>query len=198
MSTKSHPRIPFTDEEDILLVKLIQQYGTNDWKKISNHIPNRNSRQCKERWCNFLCPQLNKNPWTDAEDQLLLEKYQVFGPQWKKISTFFDRRSHIAVRNRMAMLKRHMNSSKSKISESSCSSPDIEENQGLNQDQKGFGEILNNFNKVESDPHEQEFSFIPYDPNIDLDQEIETTDFTTYRIQVRCSYPEFVEPILEF
>ena len=196
----THQRVPFSDEEDIMLVKLIQRFGTDDWKKISNNIPHRNARQCKERWNNFLCPKLNKNPWTEAEDALLLEKYKIFGSQWKKISAFFDRRSHIAVRNRMAMLKRHMNSYKAESSESTCSSPDIDTSQEICEPEKTieFVDIVNSFDRAqgENDPA-NEFSFRPYFPTT-FEEEIEMRDFTSYRIQCRCSIPEYFEPYVEF
>ena len=105
---KEHPREPFSPEEDIRLVQLVQFYGIDNWGTISKHMVNRSARQCKDRWINFLSPGLNKNPWTQEEDDILLEKYQEMGSQWKVISKFFKGRTHIAIRNRMLKLKRHM------------------------------------------------------------------------------------------
>ena len=110
MIGKPHPRELFTADEDIKLIKLVQLTGVGKWKLISSYFPNRNSRQCKERWNNFLNPDINKKPWTEEEDKLLFEKYEEFGSQWKVISTFFNQRTHISLRNRMMKLKRHMKS----------------------------------------------------------------------------------------
>lgn len=45
------------------------------WNHIADKIPNRNGKQCRERWCNHLRPDLKKGDWTDAEDEFIL-KYQ--------------------------------------------------------------------------------------------------------------------------
>ena len=51
-------------------------------------------------------PILRTDPWTFEEDQLLVKKYAEFGPQWNKISKFFDKRSDNNVRNRWQLMLR--------------------------------------------------------------------------------------------
>lgn len=37
------------------------------------HTTHRTGKQCRERWLNHLDPSIKKEPWTEEEDQLLLE-----------------------------------------------------------------------------------------------------------------------------
>ena len=100
-------KVKFTPEEDEALLKLVQQFGTKDWIKISTLIGTRNPRQCRERFKNYLNPELRKDQWTKEEDELLEQKFKEFGAKWNKISKFFVHRSDNALRNRWMMIARH-------------------------------------------------------------------------------------------
>lgn len=41
------------------------------WRQVSDAVPSRNDKQCRERFCNVLDPQL-KREWTPQEDAQLL------------------------------------------------------------------------------------------------------------------------------
>lgn len=118
-------RVKFTPEEDETLLKLVQQFGAKDWIKISSLIGTRNPRQCRERFKNYLNPELRKDQWTPEEDKLLEQKFKEFGAKWNKISKFFVHRSDNALRNRWMMIARHrakaMNGRSSSLT--SCSPP---------------------------------------------------------------------------
>lgn len=103
---KTHPRMPFTSQEDELLSKLVKTYGTNNWQSISAQIPGRNARQCRDRWLNYLSPDVVNGPWTAEEEELLVEKYKEFGPSWKQIATFFPTRTDINIKSRWNLIKR--------------------------------------------------------------------------------------------
>ncbi|OHT00849.1 hypothetical protein TRFO_32417 [Tritrichomonas foetus] len=100
-------KIKFTPEEDQKLLQLVQEHGSKDWIKISQLIGTRNPRQCRERFKNYINPELRKDNWTKEEDDLLLQKYSVFGGKWNKISKYFVNRSDNHLRNRWMMLARH-------------------------------------------------------------------------------------------
>ena len=96
----------FTQQEDFQLNQLVSRYGKN-WNLISKIMITRNPRQCRERWNNYLNPQLSNSPWTYEEDLLLAQIYAKCGPHWSKISKHFPTRSDNSVRNRWhALLKR--------------------------------------------------------------------------------------------
>jgi hypothetical protein len=64
--TKRRPgirRFRFFPEEDKLLKRLVIEFGSDDWDRIAAVVPNRNSRQCKDRWQNYLAKESRlKNP----------------------------------------------------------------------------------------------------------------------------------------
>lgn len=102
----SRVRVPFTKKEDTLLVKLVKQYGESNWQKVSSFMNNRTVRQCRERWQNSLSPRVLKTDWTMEEDQLLLQKYNLYGPHWKLIEPFFFGRTSYSLRNRFRSIKK--------------------------------------------------------------------------------------------
>lgn len=104
-SKKPHPRFPFSKDEDAKLKELVNCYGTN-WNAISEKMGNRNARQCKERWTNYLSPNVIMKPWTSEEDEFLKNKLAEFGPKWVKISTYFQNRTDIQLKNRWFVLMR--------------------------------------------------------------------------------------------
>jgi hypothetical protein len=97
----------FTPEEDERLLTIVGRFKTTNWASISSMMGTRNARQCRERYNNYLSPELRRDEWTEKEDQLLMQKHNELGPKWNQISKFFDGRSDIALRNRhMALLRR--------------------------------------------------------------------------------------------
>ena len=108
IKTKSHPRSKFTPEEDNILKQLVNVIGTNDWQSIARHMKGRNSRQCRDRWQNYLSPDVVNGPWTDEEEELLVQKYNEFGPSWKLIATFFPTRTDINIKSRWHLRERRI------------------------------------------------------------------------------------------
>ena len=97
----------FTPEEDEKLKLLIKQYGENDWNTISSKMEKRNPRQCKDRWVNYLSPNLNFSPWTEEDDKKLIELHNQYGSKWTKLASFFQSRTSINIKNRWLVLHRH-------------------------------------------------------------------------------------------
>lgn len=103
---KFHPKFKFSAEEDIQLRSLVNQYGINNWQTISQNMANRNPRQCKERWCNYLSPQISKCPWTPDEDALIIQKVKELGSRWVQIAKYFNQRTDTSIKNRWLVLVR--------------------------------------------------------------------------------------------
>ena len=99
----------FTQNEDLKLLELVKLYGDTDWFIIASHMKNRNVRQCRERWCNYLSPFVSNGPWTPEDDLFLCQKVEEFGTKWTKIAPFFKARTDINVKNRWMTLMRHRN-----------------------------------------------------------------------------------------
>jgi myb proto-oncogene protein len=57
---------PWTDEEDTLLRAIVQSQGTKHWsgvaKLFNQSFPGkeRAPKQCRDRWLNYLSPNINK------------------------------------------------------------------------------------------------------------------------------------------
>lgn len=96
----------FSVEEDQIILDLINEIGTTDWEMISKLMPGRNKRQVRERWINYLRPDLNKKPWTKEEEELLLKKHIEHGNKWKSLSIFFPNRTEICVKCKYQQLIR--------------------------------------------------------------------------------------------
>lgn len=152
-------RCEFTGEEDNMLMNLVEVMGTNDWQAISNKIETKSARQCRERWNNYLSPALTSSPWSEEEDDLLLQLFENIGPKWTQIASFFRNRSSNAVRNRfrlkqkkeLMMIKKYksdqklLNESKNTINDTSKS------------EEKRLFELFDNID------FSQEFNFQPKD-----------------------------------
>ncbi|MDR0661846.1 MAG: hypothetical protein LBF76_00445 [Holosporales bacterium] len=109
---KHHARQMFSSQEDERLSALVENMGTNNWGAIVQQMPGRNARQCRERYRNYLRPDINRAPWTPEEDQLLLEEYGKIGSKFEFISWFFPGRTGINVRNRYNRLRRRIKKGK--------------------------------------------------------------------------------------
>ena len=99
----------FNEIEDNKIRQLVKVYGDHAWRIIASEIPNRSPRQCRERWKNYLSPNVVKRPWTDDEDNLLLSLRDEIGKHWSKIAKYFDSRTDINVKNRYMLLQRKEN-----------------------------------------------------------------------------------------
>ena len=96
----------WTPEEDEMLRKSVEIHGIKNWTAVSDLVPGRNPKQCRERWTAQLDPNLSKDNWTEQEDQILLRTQKIHGNAWSKISTYLTGRSPTAVKNRYNWLSR--------------------------------------------------------------------------------------------
>jgi hypothetical protein len=98
----------FTPEEDKRLIELVEKYGTNSWWVVSSKMSARSSRQCRERWTTYLAPDVDKSPWNQQEDRLLIEKVRELGSQWSLIKVYFVNRTVNNSKNRWNTVLRRM------------------------------------------------------------------------------------------
>ena len=97
----------WTPEEDKLLIDSVNKHGMGNWSLVSQAVPGRTGKQCRERWINQLCPALNKDNWTPQEDAILIQQQRIHGNFWTKIAQFLPGRSSNNVKNRWSWLSRH-------------------------------------------------------------------------------------------
>lgn len=100
LGLSSASRRPFTVEEDAKLLDIMTSLQIVNWEQVAAHFNGRSSRQCRERWLNYLNPSIRTGPWTEIEDDLLLEKVNELGRCWSSIGKFFNGRSENDIKNR--------------------------------------------------------------------------------------------------
>jgi hypothetical protein len=98
----------FSLAEDVLLRELVQSSDTVNWSWVASHFPDRNGRQCRDRWVNSVNPTIANTPWTADEDRLLDEKFEEFGSRWIRIAVAFPRRSASQIKNHWITKQRRL------------------------------------------------------------------------------------------
>ncbi|KAI3665968.1 hypothetical protein L6452_44604 [Arctium lappa] len=51
-------RRQWSNEEDMLLVQMVKQHGDRNWVRIAEKFPLRAGKQCRDRWLNYLRPNI--------------------------------------------------------------------------------------------------------------------------------------------
>lgn len=96
----------FTELEDEIIKQFVQDNGAHTWGRILPLLPGRTSRQVRERYVNYLSPDVKRNQWTREEDELIIKLVSKFGKRWAYISRSFNQRTDVSIKNRYLLLKR--------------------------------------------------------------------------------------------
>jgi Myb superfamily proteins, including transcription factors and mRNA splicing factors len=83
-------REKFTSEEDQKILDLVKIHGTNNWALIARAIQKRTGKQCRDRYYNYLAPNINHNPISAGEYETIYIKYKEIGSKWLKIAKFLQ------------------------------------------------------------------------------------------------------------
>jgi len=97
----------WTEDEDKILLKWVEQNGPQKWSKLSLILNGRSSKQIRDRWVNNLNPDKRKDfIWTEELDRILLIKYLENGSSWVTISKYIDHTTENMIKNRFYSLLR--------------------------------------------------------------------------------------------
>jgi Myb-like DNA-binding domain len=90
MSKQTHRRASmgkWSEEEDEILRKAVNEQGGKNWKKIAAQLRGRTDVQCLHRWQKVLRPGLVKGPWTPEEDTIVMNLVEKHGTKkWSHIA----------------------------------------------------------------------------------------------------------------
>ena len=93
-------RVNWTRSEDWRLTLAVSRLGPSNWKEIAREIGTRTARQARDRWSNFLRPDLSHGPFTEEEDRLLMELQSELGNHWAAVAERMPGRGANQVKNR--------------------------------------------------------------------------------------------------
>ncbi|XP_041659596.1 uncharacterized protein LOC121520290 [Cheilinus undulatus] len=92
----------WTKDEDEKLFKLMKEFGPNSWPSVSLHFKGQRSNvDCQRRWQQIKNPELIKGPWTQDEDERLIDLVQKYGvKRWSLIAQHLHSRNGKQCRER--------------------------------------------------------------------------------------------------
>ncbi|KAL7713953.1 Trichome differentiation protein GL1 [Entamoeba marina] len=96
---------PWEIEEDHQLIEAVALFGTKHWVQIAQYIGTRNRKQCRERYINHINPSIDKKPWSEHEDFLVLQQYKLYGNKWGEINKSLKGRTARSIKNRYKLLE---------------------------------------------------------------------------------------------
>ncbi|PWN50684.1 hypothetical protein IE53DRAFT_304284, partial [Violaceomyces palustris] len=90
---------PWSADEDRRLLRLVREIGAERWVTIAERMGTRTGKQCRERWHNHIDPTINKEPFSPAEDALIIAMYERMGSRWAEMSKQLKGRPDNAIKN---------------------------------------------------------------------------------------------------
>ncbi|KAK5889682.1 hypothetical protein CesoFtcFv8_015665 [Champsocephalus esox] len=76
----------WTKDEEEKLHRVVKEFGSNRWPSVSLHLK-RSEGECQRQWQQIKNPELVKGPWTQTEDERVIDLVQNYGvKRWSLIA----------------------------------------------------------------------------------------------------------------
>lgn len=80
----------WSSQEDEILKRLVPEHGTQSWSRLAETAKQaglkRNRKSCRERWVNYLDPQIRRGPFSHEEERLIIQLQIHLGNKWSDIA----------------------------------------------------------------------------------------------------------------
>jgi hypothetical protein len=77
----------WSSDEDDILKKAVALHDGKNWKLIASYLDGKTEVQCLHRWTKVLNPDVTKGPWTQEEDNRVVELVAIHGAKkWSVIA----------------------------------------------------------------------------------------------------------------
>lgn len=102
---KNAPRQMWSSSEDNLLRKILGTGAKMTWNQIAKRLQEedpkvtKTGKQCRERYRNYLNPNITERPWTKSEKTVFILLHNHYQNHWGEIAKFYKGRSDISIKN---------------------------------------------------------------------------------------------------
>ena len=106
---KVKSRTNWSSQEDNILKKLASNSEKYNWSKFSFILKTKSAKQCRERWKNYLDPNIDLSPLNTNEQKLIIKLQKEIGNKWSKMRKFLKNRTENQIKNFFYKFERNQN-----------------------------------------------------------------------------------------
>ncbi|KAI3714055.1 hypothetical protein L1987_72645 [Smallanthus sonchifolius] len=91
---------PWTEDEDLKLIRYIQAHGPGQWRILPKNAGlQRCGKSCRLRWINYLRPGIKRGRFSFEEEETIIQLHSVMGNKWSAIAARLPGRTDNEIKN---------------------------------------------------------------------------------------------------